>query len=69
MATLQRLGEDVENSLKQLLCGTVRRSLRAQLTEEMKRYGYLVPYELKILDKISLIEVCNFYTVINHLFS
>ncbi|KAF3440484.1 hypothetical protein FNV43_RR18768 [Rhamnella rubrinervis] len=56
VATLQRLGEDVENSLKQLLFGTVRRSLRAQLTEEMKRYGYLVPYELKILDKIALIE-------------
>ncbi|KAL5555832.1 hypothetical protein UlMin_038068 [Ulmus minor] len=56
VATLQRLGEDVENSLKQLLLGTLRRSLRAQITEEMKRYGYLGPYEWKILDRISLIE-------------
>lgn len=59
MATLQRLGEDVETSLKQLLFGTVRRSLRMQITEEMSRYGYLGPYEWKILDRISLIEVCK----------
>lgn len=57
MATLQRLGEDVEASLKQLLFGTVRRYLRVQITEEMNRYGYLGPYEWKILDRISLIEV------------
>lgn len=56
VATLQRLGEDVEASLKQLLFGTVRRSLRMQITEEMSRYGYLGPYEWKILDRISLIE-------------
>lgn len=60
MATLQRLGEDVEASLKQLLFGTVRRSLRMQITEEMSRYGYLGPYEWKILDRISLIEVHKF---------
>lgn len=66
MATLQRLGEDVETSLKQLLFGTVRRSLREQIFDEMKRYGYLGPYEWKILDRISLIEVHKFY-VSNHL--
>lgn len=59
MATLQRLGEDVETSLKQLLFGTVRRSLRAKITEEMNKYGYLGSYEWKILDRISLIEVCK----------
>ncbi|KAF8404468.1 hypothetical protein HHK36_009353 [Tetracentron sinense] len=56
VATLQRLGEDIEISLKQLLFGTVRRSLRIQIAEEMKRFGYLGPYELKILENISLIE-------------
>ncbi|PRQ49064.1 putative spatacsin [Rosa chinensis] len=56
VATLQRLGEDVETSLKQLLLGTVRRSLRVQITEEMNKYGYLGSYEWKILDRISLIE-------------
>ncbi|XP_062007180.1 uncharacterized protein LOC133724450 isoform X1 [Rosa rugosa] len=56
VATLQRLGEDVETSLKQLLFGTVRRSLRVQITEEMNKYGYLGSYEWKILDRISLIE-------------
>ncbi|PNX96833.1 hypothetical protein L195_g020047, partial [Trifolium pratense] len=56
VATLQRLGENIEYCLKQLLFGTVRRSLRAQIAEEMKRYGYLGPYELKILKDISLIE-------------
>lgn len=62
MATLQRLGEDVESSLKQLLFGTVRRNLRAQIMEEINRYGYLGPFEWKILDRISLLEVlelCN----------
>ncbi|CAN1813350.1 Protein DDB_G0268328 [Linum perenne] len=56
IATLQRLGEDVENCLKQLLFGTVRRSLRVQVAEEMRRYSYLAAYEWKILEKISLIE-------------
>ncbi|KAK7318518.1 hypothetical protein RJT34_03221 [Clitoria ternatea] len=56
VATLQRLGENIESCLKQLLFGTVRRSLRAQIAEEMKRYGYLGPYEWKILDDMSLIE-------------
>ncbi|KAJ1412899.1 hypothetical protein SESBI_20049 [Sesbania bispinosa] len=56
VATLQRLGENIESCLKQLLFGTVRRSLRAQIAEEMKRYGYLGPYEWKILEDMSLIE-------------
>ncbi|KAA8530957.1 hypothetical protein F0562_005676 [Nyssa sinensis] len=56
VATLQKLGEDIETSLTQLVLGTVRRSLRIQIAEEMKRYGYLGPYESKILERISLIE-------------
>ncbi|KAF6149487.1 hypothetical protein GIB67_011388 [Kingdonia uniflora] len=56
ISTLQRLGDDIEISLKQLLFGTVRRSLRMQIAEEMNRYDYLTPYEWKILERISLIE-------------
>ncbi|KAL5999630.1 hypothetical protein ACLOJK_037915 [Asimina triloba] len=56
IATLQRLGEDIETSLHQLVFGTVRRSLRRQIAAEMKRYGYLGPYEWKMLERISLIE-------------
>ncbi|KAK1299138.1 hypothetical protein QJS10_CPB14g01237 [Acorus calamus] len=54
--TLQRLGEDIETSLRQLAFGTVSRSLRANITEEMKRFGYLQPHERKTLERISLIE-------------
>ena len=61
VSTLQRLGENIESCLKQLLFGTVRRSLRAQIAEELKRYGYLGPYEWKILEDMSLIEVCGTY--------
>lgn len=57
MATLQKLGEDVETALRQLVFGSVRRSLRVQIAEEMKRYGYLGLHELKILEILSLIEV------------
>ncbi|KAL0282298.1 UNVERIFIED_CONTAM: hypothetical protein Sangu_2486000 [Sesamum angustifolium] len=56
ITTLQKLGEDVETSLKQLVFGTVRRSLRVQVAEEMKRCAYLGPHELKILEMVSLIE-------------
>ncbi|KAE7998209.1 hypothetical protein FH972_002775 [Carpinus fangiana] len=56
VATLQRLGEDIETNLRQLLFGTVRRSLRAEIAVEMKKCGYLGPYEWKILDRISIIE-------------
>ncbi|XP_024990189.1 uncharacterized protein LOC112524555 isoform X3 [Cynara cardunculus var. scolymus] len=56
VATLQKLGEDLESCLRQLLFGTVRRSLRKQITEVMKTHGYLGPYELKILEGISSIE-------------
>lgn len=59
IATLQRLGEDVEVCLKQLLFGTVRRTLRMQIAEEMRRYGYLGSVEWNILERISLIEVCE----------
>ncbi|GAV81705.1 hypothetical protein CFOL_v3_25159 [Cephalotus follicularis] len=53
---LQKLGEDIETCLKHLLFGTVRRSLRMKISEETKKYGYLGPYEWKILERISLIE-------------
>uniref|UniRef100_A0A1D1XPJ7 Protein DDB_G0268328 n=3 Tax=Anthurium amnicola TaxID=1678845 RepID=A0A1D1XPJ7_9ARAE len=56
IATLQRLGEDVETSLRQLLFGTVRRSIRTQVAEEMKRFGYLKSHEWKTLERLSLIE-------------
>ncbi|KAL5818547.1 hypothetical protein ACOSQ4_022389 [Xanthoceras sorbifolium] len=56
VATLQRLGEDIELCLKELVFGTVRRSLRVQIAEEMRRYGYLGPYEWKILERMSLLE-------------
>ncbi|WCJ29873.1 hypothetical protein M5689_011476 [Euphorbia peplus] len=56
IATLQRLGEDIEVCLKQLLYGTVRRSLRIQVAEEARRYGYVGPFEWKIIEMILLIE-------------
>ncbi|XP_076902084.1 uncharacterized protein LOC143556706 isoform X1 [Bidens hawaiensis] len=56
VATLQKLGEDLESCLRQLVFGTVRRSLRKQITEVMKIYRYLGPYESKILEGISFIE-------------
>ncbi|KAL7230412.1 hypothetical protein ACSBR2_008822 [Camellia fascicularis] len=70
VATLHKLGEDIETSLKQLAFGTVRRSLRMQIAEEMKKYGYLGPYEWKILERISLIEraypCSSFWRTFNH---
>ncbi|XP_074295549.1 uncharacterized protein LOC141623336 [Silene latifolia] len=56
VTTLQKLGEDIETCLKQLLYGTVSRSLRNQIGEEVKKYGFLKSYELALLDRISLIE-------------
>ncbi|KAF5794542.1 putative spatacsin [Helianthus annuus] len=56
VTTLQKLGEDLESCLRQLVFGTVRRSLRKQITEVMKIHGYLGPYESKILEGISFIE-------------
>ncbi|XP_008786547.2 uncharacterized protein LOC103704848 [Phoenix dactylifera] len=56
VATLQRLGEDIEVVLRELLFGTVRRSLRARIADEMKSYGYLRAHEWKTLERISLIE-------------
>ncbi|XWS29439.1 hypothetical protein CRYUN_Cryun24cG0029700 [Craigia yunnanensis] len=65
IATLQRLGEDVEICLKQLLFGTVRKTLRMQIAEEMRRYGYLGSFEWNILERTSLIErlypSCSFW--------
>lgn len=57
VATLQRLGEDTRTSLKQLLFGTTRRSLRLQIVEEMESCGFLGPFDWKILERLSLIEV------------
>ncbi|KAJ8447051.1 hypothetical protein Cgig2_033620 [Carnegiea gigantea] len=56
VSTLQKLGEDIETCLKQLLFGTVSRSLRKQIADEVMKYGYLRSYELAILDRVSLIE-------------
>ncbi|XP_007048161.2 PREDICTED: uncharacterized protein LOC18611704 isoform X1 [Theobroma cacao] len=71
IATLQRLGEDVEVCLKQLLFGTVRRTLRMQIAEEMRIYGYLGSVEWNMLERISLIErlypSCSFWkTFLDH---
>ena len=38
-----------------------------QIAEEMNRYGYLGPYDWKILDRILLIEVCVIYLVIHYI--
>lgn len=57
---MQRLGEDVEACLNQLVFGTVRRSLRYQIAEEMRKHGFLRPYEDNVLERISLIEVITF---------
>ncbi|KAG7544556.1 Spatacsin C-terminal domain [Arabidopsis suecica] len=56
IATLQRLGEDVEACLNQLVFGTVRRSIRYQIADEMRKLGFLRPYEDNVLERISLIE-------------
>lgn len=56
VATLQKLGEDVESCLRQLVFGTVRRSLRNQIAEVMRSQGYFGPYESKILEGISSVE-------------
>ncbi|XP_071689848.1 uncharacterized protein [Rutidosis leptorrhynchoides] len=56
VTTLRKLGEDLESCLRQLVFGTVRRSIRMKIAEVMKSYGYLGPYELKILEGISFVE-------------
>ncbi|KAK9134405.1 hypothetical protein Syun_013735 [Stephania yunnanensis] len=65
VATLQRLGEDIEVVLRQLLVGTVRRSLRLHVADAMQRFGYLAPSESRMLERISLIErlypSCSFW--------
>ncbi|KAJ3701358.1 hypothetical protein LUZ61_005063 [Rhynchospora tenuis] len=56
VATLERLGEDIELILRQLLFGTVRRSLRACIIEQMKKRGLLRLNDMRILDRVLLIE-------------
>ena len=58
VATLERLGDDIESDLRQLMQGTVRRSLRLQVSEEMKQRGYMRSNEWTILETLALIEVC-----------
>ena len=58
MAMLERLGDDIESDLRQLMQGTVRRSLRLQVSEEMKQRGYMRSNEWTILETLALIEVC-----------
>lgn len=57
MATLEKLGEDIELVLRQLLFGTVRRSLRVHIIDQMKKHGFLRLDETRILERILLIEV------------
>ncbi|GAB2260278.1 hypothetical protein Droror1_Dr00011133 [Drosera rotundifolia] len=63
--TLQKLGEDIEDNLKQLFFGTLSRPLRNQMAEVMVKYGYIGANELAILERISLIEriypSCSFW--------
>lgn len=56
VATLERLGDDVESDLRQLMQGTVRRALRLQIADEMKKRGYIRSDEWKMLETITLIE-------------
>ncbi|CAL4895148.1 unnamed protein product [Urochloa decumbens] len=56
VAMLERLGDDVESDLRQLMQGTVRRSLRLQIADEMKKRGYIRSNEWKMLETITLIE-------------
>ncbi|KAG8053146.1 hypothetical protein GUJ93_ZPchr0001g29494 [Zizania palustris] len=56
VTTLERLGDDIESDLRQLMQGTVRRLLRQQIAEEMKKRGYMSSNEWKMLETISLIE-------------
>jgi spatacsin len=57
VATLERLGDDIEADLRQLMLGTIRRSLRLQIAEEMNKRGYMRSDEWKMLETITLIEV------------
>jgi spatacsin len=58
VATLERLGDDTESDLRQLMQGTVRRSLRLQIADEMKQRGYMRSNEWTMLETLALIEVC-----------
>ncbi|KAL8125295.1 hypothetical protein AgCh_012832 [Apium graveolens] len=56
VTTLQKLGEDIELCLRQLIFGTLRRSLRLQIAAEMTKYSFIGLYEGDILERMSLIE-------------
>ncbi|KAM0918674.1 hypothetical protein ACQ4PT_008706 [Festuca glaucescens] len=56
VATLERLGDDIEADLRQLMQGTVRRSLRLQIADEMKQRGYMRSNEWTMLETLALIE-------------
>ncbi|XP_024514946.1 spatacsin [Selaginella moellendorffii] len=56
LAALRRLGEDIPTVLHDLAFGTVRRSLRAHTTKELRRHGHLDPKEYRLLQTISRIE-------------
>ncbi|KAH9323150.1 hypothetical protein KI387_017789, partial [Taxus chinensis] len=56
IAALHRLGEDVEVNLRELAFGTVRRTLRFEVTQELKRHSYLRSRDVNILERISLVE-------------
>ncbi|KGN48416.1 uncharacterized protein LOC101206379 [Cucumis sativus] len=56
IATLQRLGDDIEVSLKQLLYGTINRTFRVEIAAEMEKYGYLGPFDQRMMDIILHIE-------------
>jgi spatacsin len=57
VVTLEKLGEDIEFVLRHLLFGTVRRSLRLRIIDQMKRRGFLKLDDMRILERIMLIEV------------
>lgn len=59
IATLQRLGDDIEVSLKQLLYGTINRTFRVEIAAEMEKYGYLGPFDQRMMDIILHIEVLD----------
>ncbi|GLJ32063.1 hypothetical protein SUGI_0645700 [Cryptomeria japonica] len=56
IAALHRLGEDVEANLRELAFGTVRRSLRSQVTQELKKHSCLRSRDVKILERVLLLE-------------
>ncbi|KAL6626875.1 hypothetical protein ACP70R_030601 [Stipagrostis hirtigluma subsp. patula] len=56
VAMLEKLGDEIESDLRQLMQGTVRRSLRLQIADEMKKRGHMRSNEWNTLETITLIE-------------